>query len=160
MISAQDFLFYVDDALDQMVGILTGLGDELANQRPRLAGANSPYAIVTHCLGVMEFWAGHVVGGRDIERNRAAEFTASGSVDGLVERVRRAQEQIREDIAELEPYAKPRGPLRPGHGDHPQTKSQGGALMHVYEELAQHLGQMEITRDLLVDNPSEVGTAG
>jgi len=30
VISVDDFLFYVDDALDQMTGILTGLGDELA----------------------------------------------------------------------------------------------------------------------------------
>ena len=28
--------------------------------------------------------------------------------------------------------------------------TQGGALFHVYEELSQHLGQMEISRDLLV----------
>ena len=108
---------------------------------PSIAGANSPYAIVNHCLGVMEFWAGYVVCGREVERNRAAEFTASGSVASIVDRVRRAQGQFREDVASLEPYAKPRGALRPGHDDHPQNRTQGGALVHVYEELAQHLGQ-------------------
>ena len=68
----------------------------------------------------------------------------------LVGRVRSAQEQLRADIAQLEPGATPRGALEPGHGDHPQYKSQGGALFHLYEELAQHLGQLEITRDLLL----------
>src|ERR1700722_6579171 len=150
MISVDDYLFYVDDALDSMVGILEDLGDELANERPALPGANSPYAIVNHCLGVMEFWAGSVVCGRQIERDRAAEFTASGEGRALVGRVRSAQEQLRADIAELEPGAGPRGALKPGHGDHPQYKSQGGALFHLYEELAQHRGQMEITRDLLL----------
>jgi hypothetical protein len=29
------------------------------------------------------------------------------------------------------------------------ARTQGGALLHIYEELAQHRGQMEITRDLL-----------
>jgi hypothetical protein len=155
MISVEDFLYYVDDALDAMIGVLTELGDKLANKRPSLAGANSPYAIVNHCLGVMEFWGGHVVAGRHVERDRAAEFTASGPLKGLVNRVRRAQAQLRSDIAGLEPQAKPRGALRPGHEDHPQKKTQGGALIHIYEELAQHLGQMEISRDLLLDGPDE-----
>jgi hypothetical protein len=31
----------------------------------------------------------------------------------------------------------------------PTRRTQGGALVHVYEELSQHLGQLEITRDLL-----------
>jgi hypothetical protein len=150
MITVDDYLFYVDDALDSMVGILEELGDELANERPALPGTNSPYAIVNHCLGVMEFWAGFVVSGRQVERDRAAEFTASGEVLSLVGRVRSAQEQLRTDIALLEPEAGPRGAVKPGHGDHPQYKSQGGALLHVYEELAQHLGQLEITRDLLL----------
>jgi len=46
VISVDDFLFYVDDALDQMVGILAELGDGLANRRPEIAGANSPYLLV------------------------------------------------------------------------------------------------------------------
>jgi len=32
----------------------------------------------------------------------------------------------------------------------PIGRSQGGALVHVYEELQQHRGQMEITRDVLL----------
>jgi hypothetical protein len=150
MITVDDYLFYVDAALDSMIGILDELGDELANERPALPGANAPYAIVNHCLGVMEFWAGYVVSGRHVERDRAGEFTATGQVGSLVARVRSAKGQLRADIALLEPGAGPRGALKPGHGDPPQNKTQGGALLHVYEELAQHLGQMEITRDLLV----------
>ena len=30
-----------------------------------------------------------------------------------------------------------------------RTLNQGAALLHVYEELSQHYGQMEITRDVL-----------
>ncbi len=150
MISVDDLVFYVDAAIDSMIGIVTGLGDDLANERPLIDGANSPYAILNHCLGVMNFWAGHVVRGREVKRDRAAEFTASGPVKDLVERARDAQAQFRADISGLEPYAAPRGALPPNHGDHPQYKTQGGALIHVYEELAQHLGQMEILRDVLV----------
>ncbi len=149
MISVDDFLFYVDATIDSMIGIVTDLGDDLANERPDVEGANSPYAILNHCLGVMNFWAGYVVCGRQLDRDRAAEFTAFGPVKDLVERARDAQAQFRADISDLEPYAAPRGALGPGN-EHPKNRTQGGALVHVYEELSQHLGQMEVWRDLLV----------
>jgi hypothetical protein len=149
MISVEDFLFYVDAAIDSMIGIVTGLGDDLANERPDIEGANSPYAILNHCLGVMNFWAGYVVCGRQVDRDRAAEFTASGPVEELVVRARDAQARFRGDISDLEPYAAPRGALGPANG-HPKNTTQGGALFHVYEELSQHLGQMEALRDLIV----------
>ena len=57
-IDLDDVAYYVDHALDAMIEILSMLGDELANDKPALPGANSPFQIVTHCLGVMEFWGG------------------------------------------------------------------------------------------------------
>ncbi len=80
MISVDDFLWFVDEALDGMVGIVVELGDDLANRRPDLPGANSPYAILFHCLGVMEWWGGVAVAGRPVERDRDAEFRATGPV--------------------------------------------------------------------------------
>jgi len=84
MIPVDTLADYVDAAVDQLAGIVTSLGDELANQRPGLPGANSPYVILTHCLGVMADWGGRVVAGRDVVRDRAAEFTAAGPVADLV----------------------------------------------------------------------------
>ena len=149
MISVEDYLFFVDDALDAMVGIVVDLGDESANRRPDLPGANSAYAILTHCLGVMEYWAGCIVAGRTIQRDRAAEFRATGPVAELAERVSRAKRQLRDDLADWDPFAPPRGTPRPGDVDQPFGRTQGGALMHVYEELAQHRGQLELTRDVV-----------
>ncbi len=45
---------YVDRAVEAMADIVGDLGDDLANARPGLPAANSPYAILRHCLGVME----------------------------------------------------------------------------------------------------------
>lgn len=149
MISVEDFLYFVDEALDGMVAVVTELGDELANRRLDLAGANSPYAILYHCLGVMEYWGGGMVAGRTIERDREAEFRASGTVGELVRRTRRSRRQLDADIAGLEPLAPPRGRPEPEDYDLPLARTQGGVLMHVYEELAQHRGQMEVTRDVL-----------
>jgi hypothetical protein len=151
MISTEDFLWFVDEALDGMVAIVESLGDEGANRRPELPGANSAYAILFHCLGVMEFWGGQVVAGRTIERDRAAEFRATGPVADLVSRARRARVQLQDDMAGLDPSAGPRRPLPPDDEDAalPIGRTQGGALIHIYEELAQHRGQMELTRDVV-----------
>ena len=146
MITVEDYLFYVDTALDGMVRIVSELGDELANARPDIPGANSPYAILTHCLGVMEYWGGHVVSGRSSNRDRDAEFRATGAVGELIERVGRAREQLAADVAAADPWAPPRNP--PPDRE-PISATQGAVLLHIYEELAQHRGQMEITRDLV-----------
>lgn len=149
MITMEDFFVFVDEALDGMAGIVRELGDDRANRAPELPAANSAYAILTHCLGVMEWWGGHIVAGRGVERDRAAEFSARGQVDEIVERVARARQQLRADVATADPSAPPRVTPELGDADPALGKTQGGALMHIYEELAQHRGHMEITRDLV-----------
>ena len=149
MISIDDFLYYVDDALDGMVRIVRDLGDDLANRQPDMPGANSPFAILTHCLGVMEYWGGEIVAGRSIVRDRPAEFQAAGRVDELAAATERARQRVRADVATADPFAAPRGQPRAKDTTLPLARTQGGALLHIYEELAQHRGQMEITRDLL-----------
>ncbi|MBV9595089.1 MAG: DUF664 domain-containing protein [Actinobacteria bacterium] len=150
MIEAADYLYFVDDALEGMVSALEELGDERVNRRLAAPGSNSPYAVVTHCLGVVEYWAGHLVAGRPSHRDREAEFTAAGGVAELVGRVRRARDQLAADVAGAEFGAVPRRPADPDDAALPIGRTQGGAFLHVYEELAQHRGQLEITRDLLL----------
>ena len=153
MVTADDYLLFVDEVVDDMVRIVTELGDELANQRPEVRDSNSPYAILNHCLGVMEYWGGYMVAGRSSQRDRPAEFRAAGPVEELIERTHRARRQLQSDLADLEPYALPRG--HPKHQEDaglPMHKTQGGALIHAYEDLARHRGQMEITRDIIRDS--------
>jgi len=148
-ISVDELVSYVDRAVDQMTDIVGSLGDGLANRRPALPGANSPYAILRHCLGVMEFWGGQVVAGRAIERDRDAEFRAAGPVAALIVAAQQAKDVFRADVATADPGAPPRG-LHPDKGPlELETRSQGSALLHVLEEVTQHLGQMELTRDAL-----------
>jgi hypothetical protein len=157
VLATSDFLWFVDQALDAMVGIVGQLGDESVNRRPAvdgtaIAGANSAYAILTHCLGVMEFWGGRMVAGRAIERDRLAEFTAVGTVADLSDRVTVARRRLVADLAEAEDDTELRHPSQPEDADLPYA-TKGGVLVHILEELYQHLGQMEITRDLLLELP-------
>jgi hypothetical protein len=160
MISVDDFLFFVDEALAEMVAIVTELGDELANRRPDAPAINSPYVVLSHCLGVMEYWAGQVIAGRSIDRNRDAEFQAAGTVQDLVAQVHRARQQLQADIANLEPFAAPGGTVdNPEDADLPLGRTQGGVLMHIYSELAQHRGQMETCRDVLLTRWVQLASA-
>jgi hypothetical protein len=154
VISTEDYLSYVDDALDGMADIVTELGDDLANRRPDLPDANAPFAILTHCLGVMEYWAGHVVAGRSVHRDRPAEFRATGRVADLGESLRAQRARFADDVAHAEPFRPPRGDVPADDAARPLGRTQGGALLHVYEELAQHRGHLEITRDWLLANRS------
>jgi hypothetical protein len=148
VVRADDYLWFADLALVEMARIVGGLGDELANQVPALPGANTPFAILTHCLGVMEYWGGATVAGRSIERDRAAEFTARGNVVGLLERTEAARRRLHEDVARLVALDVPMQVVR-DHDPVPYTETKGAVLLHILEELFQHLGQMEITRDML-----------
>jgi hypothetical protein len=154
VISTEEYLSYVDEALDGMTEIVTELGDDLANRRPDLPDANAPFAILTHCLGVMEYWAGHVVAGRTIHRDRPAEFRATGGVADLSEQVSAQRARFVEDLARADPFAAPRGEVSAADAALPWGRTQGGALLHVYHELARHRGQLELTRDILLADRS------
>jgi DinB superfamily len=156
-VSAAEYLWFADLALGTMASVVEELGDELANRRPDLPRANTPYAILTHCLGVMEYWGGATVAGRTIERDRAAEFVAAGPVAPLVGRVAEARRRLRQDLGDLDSAEQPAQVYRNPDHPVPYTETKGAVLQHVLEELFQHLGQMELTRDILVAEASAVG---
>ncbi len=167
MISKDDYLYFVNDALDGMTAIVSELGDELANRRPDLPGANSAFALLTHCLGVMTYWGVHLVAGREVERDRDAEFVSRGSVADLLDQARQVRHEFERAVAGADPEAVLRGTVPPEWTPDvgPFMQRQGAALMHVYEELAQHRGHMELTRDLVARSvggtpPVEVGRQG
>jgi DinB superfamily len=149
-VAPDDYLWFVDRALDPMVQIVVDLGDELANRQPDLPDANSAYAILTHCLGVMEYWAGGTVAERAFERDRRAEFVATGRVEELAARARAARTRLGEDIAGFDASAPPANVFPDPAHPIPYDLNKGAVLVHILEELYQHLGQMELTRDLLV----------
>jgi hypothetical protein len=147
VIDKATFLRFCDEALVAMRDIVVDLGDDLSNRRPDLPGANSPFAILTHCLGVTARWASTVNLGEVVPRDRDAEFTASGLVADLAADTDSIRESLRDWVARTDPAAPPANPTSPRQDWYAATA--GGVLLHVYEELAQHRGQLELTRDVL-----------
>ncbi len=147
--SAGGAVYFIARALTGMRTTITDLGDDLIGVRPDLPGANTPYGLVTHCLGVLDYWAGHVVAGRPVRRDRAAEFLAHGTVSELLEHVDAAQVQLEADLDGFEPSSPPRNPPDRAFLGPDRDLDQGEVLLHVLEELDQHRGQLEIMRDVV-----------
>jgi uncharacterized damage-inducible protein DinB len=150
MISKDDYWYFSDRALTGMTAIVRALGDELANERPPLTGANSPFALLTHCLGVIDAWVGGFISGRPIDRDRDAEFEAVGEVSVLLAESEEVRERFHRDVLAADPAAPLLTPPPASFGGPSRELNVGAALQHVYEELAQHHGQMEQMRDLLL----------
>jgi Protein of unknown function (DUF664) len=147
--NTDEYLYFAGNALDGMCRIAVELGDDLANRRPQIPGANTPYALVIHCLGVANYWAGALVAGRQVRRDRDAEFVAAGPVAQLGPLVERGKAQLAADVATAVDAAPLRAQPAGGYEIPLQPLTQGGVLLHVLEELCQHHGQMEIIRDAL-----------
>jgi hypothetical protein len=140
--------FFIERHLQRMTDIVAELGDDLANTVPDLPGANSAYAIVVHCCGMLEWWTRAGVKGLSVDRDRDAEFVAHGTVDALRARVQQVTAQLSADLAAIDPGAPLRGDA--GHyGGTPVGANARGALLHILEELAQHHGHLELTRDVV-----------
>lgn len=141
--------FLVDRHLDRMLDIVEELGDDRVNVVPSLPQANSAYQILFHCCGMLEWWTREAALGRPVGRDRDSEFLAEGSLSDLVERVTTVREQLRQDLPSLEVGARLHGDPSEHYAHTPIGRSVGGVLMHVFEELAQHHGHLELTRDLV-----------
>jgi len=145
----QDY-FLLECHFDPMTAIAVELGDELVNAVPDLPGANSAYQIAFHCCGMLEWWTRAAILGSDVDRDRDAEFVSSGSVAQLTARVDVVRAQLVADLPQIDAELPLRGDAGPDYRDTPIGATAGGALMHVFEELAQHHGHLEITRDLVL----------
>jgi hypothetical protein len=140
--------FLVDRHLDRMAAMAAELGDDLVNFTPDLPGANSPYQLLVHCCGMIEWWTRSAILGRPVTRDREAEFNATGTVSSMLRRVETIRAQLLRDLATVDLDAPLLGDPSDHYVDTPIGATARGVLLHVLEELAQHHGHLEITRDL------------
>lgn len=132
--------------LDEIIDAVGALDDATANAVPPVPGANSPYVLLTHCLGMMRRWSSTVNLGVRVPRDRDAEFSAVGRVADLLVSAAAVRAAFLADVAVTDWHS---APLAPATGYGPWSQSTFGVLVHVFEELCQHLGHLEITLDLL-----------
>jgi uncharacterized damage-inducible protein DinB len=138
---------YLHLGFGQLIAVAERLGDDRVNQRPLGPTTNSVAALVAHCCGVTDFWLGHVGLGRPSSRDRDAEFQVTAPVSELRALVDRTLEQAAADIAALATGAA--APEHAARRRHLVDESDAALVLHVVEELFQHLGHAELAADAL-----------
>jgi hypothetical protein len=140
------FWRYIASSLDRLVACLDGLDADALNWSPPAPGANSLWVLATHTLGNAEENILETLCGERIARDRAGEFAARCVDPQAVA----ARWQI------LRPrLATPLAVLPDGALDAPRPHPRRGTIagreimIVVARHAAEHLGQAELTRDLL-----------
>ena len=139
---------YADVALADMATALERFDDSALNERPFGLGTNSAAVLVVHACGAARFWLEHIGLGRPTDRDRDAEFTTTATMVELQDLVATTRSVIHDVIADFD-----EGPTATDHelrvlapgGD----TSDGSVVLHVLQELFQHLGHLEITADAI-----------
>ncbi|MEO7270174.1 MAG: DUF664 domain-containing protein [Knoellia sp.] len=149
MINIDEYLTFCDRSLDGYAACVRELGDAQVNSSlTGVEGSNSAFALVAHIVGVMGRWGRTVNRGIVVPRDRDAEFTSTGTVEEALELLAMGRARLHEDAHAADSGAPPVNP--PTGRDRTAYATQGAVLLHVHEELAQHLGHLEVTRDVLL----------
>ena len=141
---------YLRHAYGQLLGVADRLGDPAINARPLGPTTNSVTTLVLHCCGVTEFWLGHVALGEPTTRDRDAEFTVTASLDELHLLVATTLDRAARHLARLEAGQGTDDTNRGNQFVLAGGTSDTSIVLHVLEELYQHLGQAELAADALL----------
>lgn len=132
---------------EQIRDAIQNLDDEAANWHPVLKGTNSIYAILCHLAWSEDYWVGQIIGGKTVERDREAEFRASGHLSEIVDRweeVGRASQDILSKLNSSQLGETRTVTIRPAPG----SATVRWCILHQISHCALHLGHIQLTRQL------------
>jgi uncharacterized damage-inducible protein DinB len=127
--------------------VIAGLPPEALDWQPT-AGANSVAVLVTHAWGSAQAWTSRAAG-REIARDRAAEFRVRGNAAVLEALLREGGARIEAALDAIEPATLGRVCFRePNPGAADQEYTVAHCVLHAVEHAQEHLGQSYLTRQL------------
>jgi Protein of unknown function (DUF664) len=138
---------YLDRAFDQMVAVLDRVTDDEIPVRPFGPSTSSVSGLVMHCAGVCEWWLGHVGLGEPTDRDREAELRSEAGRDELLSRIAVVRASAPGHLARL---AAGEGRPHEARASLDGDGSDDSVVLHVLEELYQHLGHLDVSADALV----------
>lgn len=145
-------LSIANEVLDGFIAALRTLDDETVNLSPVAGTVNTAFALVKHVHGMSRFWGGSVISGLTFPRDRESEFRAAGTVDEAL----RLVDEIRAEFPTWAENAARHGVLDPNAKGTSRTDVADAGpewiLAHMVRELAQHLGHLEVCRDVVSAN--------
>ncbi len=142
------YLTDLEELRDQVKSLLEGLPQEALDWRPIEGGGelvtNSLAVMVVHLAGSETFWMKEIIGGKRIDRDRDAEFLTKGlSLSELQDKIGAAAKVTLETLSALREKQ-----LEEGRKWKDRSINVRGCILHVIEHFAQHLGHMQLTRQL------------
>ncbi len=138
--------------LELVIAEVRDLDEARLNWRPPVDGANSVWVLATHTAGNARAWILGIACGRDMGRDRPAEFASSGDdAAQLIASIDRTIVDVSAALLDLDPLRLdvrlvPAQELW-GQGP-PREISVRDAIVKVIEHASLHLGHMHVTRDL------------
>ena len=143
----QDYLTELSILKEEIRSAIQGLDDNTANWSPLPKDTNSIYAILCHLTGSESFWVAQVIGGETVNRDREAEFRASGHLSEVFdrwERIGRTNESILSNLG----YSQLAESRTVNSIAGVETYTVRHCILHVISHYAIHLGHIQITRQL------------
>ncbi|MCL4396275.1 MAG: DinB family protein [Chloroflexi bacterium] len=141
---AEGYVVALQEARAELLQMLDGLNPQAFNWCPLADDTNSLFALATHCLGAERAWLHELVGGRKIERDRAAEFRAHGEDATPLRAAYAAAASVTHEVfaglteADLSAIRERGG----------EQHSVRGCILHILAHYNEHMGQMRLTRQL------------
>ena len=153
----------ISERIELIRGCVAAMTPAESNRQP-FDGANSAWALAEHALGNARAWIIGIAAGRAIGRDRAGEFSSSGTeiatllatIDSIADEALSALRGI--NPARLDLRLVPSQELW-GEGP-PREISVRDAIVQVIEHLSLHLGHLQLTRDLMTFQPSATAASG
>ena len=137
--------------LTHTASLVDGLSDDQLGWTPPAEGANGAGVIAAHVQGNMRAFVLGIACGRDVQRDRPAEFAAVASAAELIAGAHALAAEIDAAMAALTGAELDRRLTPPqslwGEGT-VRELSVREALAHAEEHAAIHLGHLQLTRDL------------
>ena len=138
--------------VDDLLATLRGIPDDALNTwKPAAARddgheMNTFAAIAIHTVSAGEYMTLHDVGGQPMERDRDAEFVATGTYDEIEARYRRWLAGVQDVVAPLTDADLDREPATDRYQD--RGWRTGEVLFHAIDHTALHLGHLQVQRQL------------
>ncbi len=150
----QGYSDFIDMLLEKAADNAAPLTPDALNWQPLDTDTNSVAALCAHMCGVVRWWVGQGLTGNDVGRQRDTEFVARvddsgnlsfwGTSRPIADVISETRAISREILASLDPSALTQLSAVDTLG--PQLNRW--ALVHTIDELAQHIGHMELTIQL------------
>lgn len=137
------------ESLAELRSAVAGLPPDDLNRRLAVEGSNPMAVIAAHALASTRSWVSLAVAAPLPPRDRPAEFETVAD-DGYLAWV---DERIAECLALLdgvEAFDTAREGVAPWTSDPDQPVTAGWALLHAISHLGEHVGHVQLMRDLLV----------